>query len=80
MIRRIYPVAKYLKMFGELVLTFVMVLFLANEENGILPAWLLDGFFIFPLKIMIGKQNQCVGLLLYITLNTKQTFLSPSYF
>lgn len=50
MIRRIYSVAKYLKMFVELVLTFVMVLFLANKENGILPAWLLNGFFYFPLK------------------------------
>lgn len=73
MIRRNHSVAKFLNTFGELVLTSVMVLFLANEDSEVLPAWLLNVFFFsFPLeknnnkKIMLRRQDQCVGLWLYI--------------
>lgn len=47
---RNHSVAKFLNMFGELVLTSVMVLFLANEDSEVLPAWLLNVFFSFPLE------------------------------
>lgn len=73
MIGRNHSVAKFLSTFGDLVLTSVMVLFLANEDSEVLPAWLLNVFFFFSLgkknnnkKIMLRRQNQCVGLWLYI--------------